>query len=322
MKLSKRALAVIGAGVACVVFGGTPARAAYPDRSLTAVIPFTVGGLSDVAGRLIATFLSKKMGQTIIVENKPGAGGNIGIQYALRAKPDGYTILLSSIAMTTNPALYQHLSWDPAKVQPVALTGFIPDVVGVNTKRFPAGNLMDLVAEIKKNPGKFNFGSSDSTTAENLFALVTGTKIEIVNYPGAGDGATSLMSGETDVATTASSVLIPLVSSGKIRILAVTGEKRLAALPDVPTTTEAGLPDFQPINYFGVYVPKGTPADVVAALNKAVNETMADPDVISRLAVLGATANQSTVQQASDFYEKDIQTWKDVVAKAKIPPLD
>ena len=298
--MGSRWLGLVAAGILGVATS-TPIQAAFPDRAITAVIPFTVGGLSDVTGRLIATYLSRKLGQTILVQNKPGAGGNIGIQFALHAKPDGYTILLCSLAMTTNPALYGHLGWATTEVQPVALVGFIPNVVAVNNKRFPKGGLMDLVAELRAKPGQYNFPSSDSTINESLFRLVTGT--EIVPYPSADDGATSLLSGETDVATTGCQVIIPLLSSGKIRVLAVTGPRRLQAVPDVPTTSEAGLPGYQPINYFGVYVPATTPSEIVVALNKAVNEAASDPDLVERMTTLGATTHQSTVPEPRHSFE-------------------
>lgn len=321
MKKSRKvSLSMIAA--AALAAAALPAHAAYPDRTITAIIPFTVGGLSDVTGRLIAATLSRKLGQSVLVQNKPGAGGNIGIQLALHAKPDGYTLLLCSLAMTTNPSLYGHLGWEPKEVQPVALVGFIPNVVAVNTRSFPKGGLMDVVAELKARPGKYNVPSSDSTINESLFRLVTGAEIEIVPYPGAGDGATSLLSGETDLATTGSQVIIPLLAGGKVRILAVTGGQRLEAAPDVPTTAEAGLPDYQPVNYFGVYVPAGTPPEVVRALNGALNEAASDPDLVARMKALGASTHSSTVGEAEAFYAKDLATWKDVVAKAKIPPID
>ena len=300
-----------------------PARAEYPERPITAIVPFTAGGLSDVTGRLLAAALSKRLGQNIVVENRAGAGGNIGIRAAIMdAKPDGYTILLCSIAMTVNPALYNNLLWDPAKVQPVALVALAPMAISVNAAKFPRGNLMDVIAELKKAPGKYNIPSPDSTINENLFHQAAGVSLAIIPYGGSGDAATSTLKGETDLMTISLQVTAPLAQGGGIRVLAVTGDSRMDIMPDVPTTREAGVPGYNVQSYNGVYVPVGTPMDIVNRLNKGLNEVVSDPDIAKRFKDVASIVRQSTVQQAADFYKKDLQDMKDLVTTYKVPKVD
>ena len=302
---------------------GLPARADYPERPISAIVPFTTGGTSDILARLFSANLSKELNQPVIVENKPGAGGNIGINAVALSKPDGYTILLSSIATTQNPALYRHLPYDPLKdIQPVAFLAESPQIVAINANKFPKGNLADLIDLIKKNPGKFNFSSTDSGMIVNRFSMASGVQVAIIPYAGSGDAGTALMSGEVDVHVGSLITAQGGLSAGKVRVLAVAGDKRLAALPDVPTASEEGMKGYADFSHFGAYVRTGTPGAVVQKLNTAFNKVSANPEVVDRLRALGFSPVIKSVDEFTTFYLSEIATWKEVVAKGHIPPVD
>lgn len=325
-KCSGVAGARIGAALLAVMAGlvavAPAARAEYPEKVIAAIVPFSTGGTSDLMARVFAAAVSKELGQTVIIENKPGAGGNIGINAMVTAKPDGYTILFSSVATTQNPAIYRNLPFDPIKdVQPIAQLGENPNVIAVNVNKFPAGNLQDFIALIKKNPSKLNFSTADSGMIVNRFLLATGLDVTIVPFTGSGDSGTALMSGEVDCNIGGLTTAMPGISAGKVRVLAVTGPQRISALPDVPTTGEAGL-NYIDMSHFGAYVRSGTPAAIVQKLNTAFNKTQDDPQVIERIRSFGYSPTKHSTEEFQKFYLEEIARWKEVVAKGHIKPLD
>jgi tripartite-type tricarboxylate transporter receptor subunit TctC len=241
------------------------------------------------------------------------------------AKPDGYTILFSSIATTQNPALFRRMPFDPlSDLVPVAKVGESPFVVAVNSERMPVKTLKEFVDLVRANPGKYNAaagGLSTRLTVE-IFRIQNDLQVAVIPYASAGVAANALMTGETDFMIVDAAPIMPGVTSGKIKVLAITSKTRSPELPDVPTTVEAGYPDYHETTYFGAYAPKGTPADVIAKLNQTLNEIAAKPDVAKRMATLGWTPTQSKVADFQAFYLQEIAKWKKIVTEAKIPLAD
>ena len=300
------------------------AWADYPDHTITAIVPFGPGGSNDIVGRLLSTYMAKSLGQPVIVVNKPGAGGNIGMQSLAQSKPDGYTICFVSSAATQNPALYRKMPYDPVNdMLPVAQTAEGPLIIAVK-KDLPAKTLQEFIDLMKKNPGKLNASSAGTSTqlAIELFNLQNNVTATIATYDGSGGAANSLLAGETDYAIIDALPLMGGLSSGGVRALAVAGEKRLASLPNVPTTKEAGSPNFLSSSPFGVYAPKGTPPEIVNKLNATLAEILKIPDVVERFSTLGITPVAKTPAEFKAFYLSEVETWKKVVVAAKIPMFD
>jgi tripartite-type tricarboxylate transporter receptor subunit TctC len=309
---------------ACVIaVGGAPAFAEYPDHPIKAVVPFPAGGGTDVFARLVSERLGKSLGQPVVIENKGGADGNIGMEFVAKAAADGYTLLFNSSAATVNPVMYQKLRFDPAReLKPVAVLCEYYNLVVVNAEKVPVKSLAEFIALLRANPDKYNFASNGARLGIELFKLETGVDVTIVPYRGAADAITGLIRGDADFMIVNAPGLLPHIASGKLRALAFTGPVRDPDLPDVPTTAEAGLPQFTYSSFFGAYVPAATPADVVAKLAAALNTITAAPEVIAQFRQQGAIAVQSTPDAASRKYQADIARYKDIVAKAKIPPAD
>jgi tripartite-type tricarboxylate transporter receptor subunit TctC len=326
---SSRMLRSIAAGMfvamAALIVQPGDAHADYPDHTITVIVPFDVGGATDILGRMMSTGLSAALGQPVVVENKPGAGAIVGTQYLVGAKPDGYTLLFSSTAATESPAMYPHTSFDPLKdVKPVALFAQAPFLVAVSTEKIKATTLKDFIDLVRQNPGKFNAasGGTGTTLSVDLFLLKNNLSAVILPYPSAGAAVTALASGEADFAILDGAPLGPFISSGKIRALAVTANQRLAAFPDVPTATEAGLPDYEDTATAGMYIRSDVPADIVQKLNAAIHAIVATSDTTDRLRRLGWTPITLSVDQSNAQYLAGIAQWKDIVQRAHIKPLN
>ena len=310
--------------LAAVLFAiALPAFAQYPDHPIKAIVPFPAGGGTDVFARLVSDRLGKALGQPVVIENKGGADGNIGMEFVAKAPADGYTMLFNSSAATVNPVMYGKLRFDPAReLRPVAVLCEYYNLIVVNAEKIPATTLAEFVELLKKNPGKYNFASNGARLGIELFKLETGVDVTIVPYRGASDAITGLIRGDADFMIVNAPGLMPHIASGKLRALAVTGPKRDPDLPSVPTTAEAGLPQFTYSSFFGAYVPAATPADIVAKLAAALNTITAMPDVVAQFRQQGAVAVQSTPAEAARKYDSTIASYKDIVVKAKIPPAD
>jgi tripartite-type tricarboxylate transporter receptor subunit TctC len=310
--------------LAAVLFAiALPAFAQYPDHPIKAIVPFPAGGGTDVFARLVSDRLGKALGQPVVIENKGGADGNIGMEFVAKAPADGYTMLFNSSAATVNPVMYGKLRFDPAReLRPVTVLCEYYNLVVVNAEKIPATTLAEFVELLKKNPGKYNFASNGARLGIELFKLETGVDVTIVPYRGASDAITGLIRGDADFMIVNAPGLMPHIASGKLRALAVTGPKRDPDLPSVPTTAEAGLPQFTYSSFFGAYVPAATPADIVAKLAAALNTITAMPDVVAQFRQQGAVAVQSTPAEAARKYDSTIASYKDIVVKAKIPPAD
>jgi tripartite-type tricarboxylate transporter receptor subunit TctC len=295
--------------------------AGYPDHPLRAIVPFSAGGPNDTMARIVSPMLSKALGQQVIVENRPGADARIGIEALARSQPDGYTILFSAGAVALIPALRRNVPYDPVRdVLPVAELGNSPYGVGVHPQ-VPARNLAELIQLARQNPGKLNGSSSGSTSfmAQVLFQLKTGARIVNVPYKGGGEAALAVVRGEADLAILDISAVMSYVSAGRIRMLAVASDRRAAALPEVPTTKEAGL-DYIAGGIFSVFTTGGnTPPEIVRRLNAELSRIVTLPETGKRFAALGINPSTKSVEESLRWHLAELAKWKDVVARAKIP---
>ena len=302
---------------ALAVAAAVPALAAdYPTKPVRWVVTYPPGGTTDILARLVGQYLSEHLGQTFIIENKPGGGNNIGTEFVARAAPDGYTLLLVNPANGINQTLYKNLKFDLLRdIAPVAGITRVPNVMEV-TPSFPAKNVAEFIAYAKANPGKVNMASSGTGTSVHmsgeLFMVMTGVKMAHVPYKGAGPALTDLMAGTTDVMFDNMPSSIGFIQAGKIRPMAVTTDKRSPALPDVPTVAES-VPGYEASAWFGIGAPKGTPADVIDKLNKTVNAALKDPKMIARLAELGGVPMGGSPADFGKVMTDEVAKWKKVV---------
>ena len=310
-----RLLGIVLAGAALAA--AAPACAAdYPTKPVRWVVPYPPAGTTDIVARLIGNYLSEHLGQTFVIENKPGGGNNIGTEFVARAPHDGYTLLLVNPANGINQTLYKNLKFNIlTDIAPVAGIMRVPNVMEVNPN-FPAKTVPEFIAYAKANPGKVNMGSSGVGTSVHmsgeLFMSMTGIKMAHVPYRGSSPALTDLMAGTVDVMFDNVPSSIGHIQGGKIRPLAVTTDARSKALPDVPTVAET-VPGYEASAWFGIGVPKGTPADVIDKLNKAVNEALKDPKMVERLADLGGAPMPGTPADFGKIMESEVAKWKKVV---------
>lgn len=299
---------------------------AWPARTVRLVIPYDAGGPTDVLGRLLAPALGERLEQSVVVENRGGAGAVVGFNAVAKATPDGYTLLLGDINLAVNPALYKSLPYDASReLAPVALVAAAPLVMVVNTAS-PAKTLAEFIALAKASPGKLTFGSAGAGNTTHLgpelLKAAAGLDIVHVPYKGIGPALNDLAGGQIQMAITGISGAAPLLKAGKLRALAITGDKRAAALPDVPTFAEAGtpLPDMSLGSWWGVLVPAGTPADIVQKLNRAIGEALNDGGLRGKLAGMNINPMHSTAAAFNDFIRAEGKRWVAVLQRAKIQP--
>jgi tripartite-type tricarboxylate transporter receptor subunit TctC len=290
MRLSK-AFRLLALAVAALGFAGSAARAQdYPTKPVKWVVAYPPGGTTDILARLIGQYLSEHLGQQFVIDNRPGAGNNIGTEVVANSPPDGYTLLLVNPANGINATLYKRLPFNFLRdIAPVAGITRVPNVMEVNPK-FPAKTVAEFIAYAKANPGKINMASSGNGTSVHLsgelFMAMTGVKMTHVPYRGAGPALTDLIAGTVDVMFDNLPSSIEFIRSGKLRALAVTTDARNPALPDVPVVADT-VPGYEASAWFGMGAPKGTPAAIVEKINKSVNDALADPKMKLRLAELG-----------------------------------
>jgi tripartite-type tricarboxylate transporter receptor subunit TctC len=322
--MKRRHLMVLGASA--VATGLSPmsfAQAKFPQRPITLVVPTPPGGSTDFTARLIAEPLTRALGQSIIVDNKPGASGNIGNQFVARSKPDGYTLLMAySGYQVGNPHLFKDAGWEPIKdFVPVAMVTRAPQVVAIH-HALPVNTLQELVAYAKKNPGKLNYASSGNGSIQHiageLFKQLTGTFITHIPYRGSGPAVQDLLAGTVDLHITTPASVVAHIKSGRLRALAVTSPKRLTSLPDVPTATEAGLKGYDLDSWFALYAPAGTPAAVVQQINAEVNKILQSPEVRKKAEDSGTAVEAMTPVQLGEFTRKELDYWGNVIKSAKI----
>jgi len=305
------------AACSLAAIAAVPARAAdYPTRPVTWVVPYPPAGTTDVLARIVAQWLSEKLGQTFVIENKPGAGNNLGTESVVKATPDGYTMLLVNPANGINATLYKELSFNVIRdIAPVAGLVRTPNVMEV-TPSFPAKTVAEFIAYCKANPGKINMASSGSGTSVHLsgelFKSLTGCQMLHVPYKGAGPALTDLMGGQVDVIFDNLPSSIGHIKSGKIRALAVTSAERDPSLPDVPTVAET-VPGYEATAWFGIGMPKGTPKDVVEKINAEVNRALVDPKMRARLAELGGKPIAGSPEDFGKVIAAETAKWEKVV---------
>ena len=298
-------------------------RAEYPERAISAIVPFPPGGGTDIFGRLIGQQLATALGKPVVVENRAGADGNIGMAQVARAAPDGYTLLFNSSAATVNPVMYTKLRFDAlTDLMPVAIVCEYYNVIVVNPDKVPVRTLGEFVDLIRRNPGKINGAAGGTRLGLDIFRLQNNLDFTVVPYRGGGDAILAMLKGEADFMTINTPGIIAHMKAGKLRALATTGPQRQADIPDVPTTREAGMPDYNYGSFFGVYTRGGTPPEIVAKLNATVNAITARPEVIKALRDGGAEPVQQTPEDAMRRYRSEIAKFKDTVLRAKIPTLD
>lgn len=288
----------------------------YPTRPVKWVVPYPPGGTTDVLARVIAVWLTEKMGQQFIIENKPGGGNNIGVEFVLNSPPDGYTMLLVNPANGINATLYKNLSYNFIRdIVPVAGLIRAPNVMEV-TNAFPAKNVAEFIAYCKANPGKINMASSGSGTSVHLsgelFKSMTGCDMLHVPYKGAGPALTDLIAGQVHVLFDNLPSSIGHIKGGRIRALAVTSAEREPSLPDVPTVGDT-VPGYEATAWFGIGMPKGTPREIIEKLNAEVNRALADPKMRERLAEMGGKPIAGTPEDFARVIAAETEKWARVV---------
>jgi tripartite-type tricarboxylate transporter receptor subunit TctC len=296
----------------------------YPNRPVRIIVTVPAGGGVDTVTRIFADRLQRRLGQPFVIENQGGAGGNVGASTVYGAAPDGYTLMSSQPApLTTNIALYQRLSFDPAKFEPVVIMSRYPNVLLVR-KDFPAKTAQEFIAYAKANPGKLNYGSQGIGTTSHLtaelFMTLTGTKMVHVPYKGTAPALTDLLAGQIDLIFMELSQATKMHQNGNARILAVATDKRVDTLPNIPTMIETGVPDFVSDTWNAISAPPKTPAAVVGKLNQAVNEIIATPEVKKQFADLDLLPAGGSPADMGKLVKEETQRWGEVIKRAGIQP--
>jgi tripartite-type tricarboxylate transporter receptor subunit TctC len=315
---------LLGAAAASITAGlSGPAWAqAWPTKSITLVVPFTPGGSTDILARLLGQKLQAALGQSVVVESRPGAGGSIGSEAVAKATPDGHTLLMGHIGtLAVNPSIYPKLNYDPLKsFAHVSMIARVHNVLVVNPE-VPARTTQELIAYIRANPGKLNYATGGNGSAAHIataaLAVAAGLDIVHVPYRGTAPAMTDLLGGRVQLMFTGAPVVLPQAQAGKLRALGVSGLSRLAAAPDVPTVAEA-IPGFEASQWYGIVAPAGTPDAVVARLNAEIVKAMADQAVVERLAQEGAEAWTTTPDAFRSHITTETARWAEVVRKAGI----
>jgi tripartite-type tricarboxylate transporter receptor subunit TctC len=324
VKPPRRTLLLLAAGAAALPVVSHGARAqTYPSRPVRVIVPFAPGGNTDLFARLIGQWLSERLGQPFIIESRPGAGTNIGTEAAVRAAPDGYTILVATPAQTINATLYEKLSFNFVRdVAPIAAVVRTPFVMAVHPS-VPAKTVVEFIAYAKANPGKLSMassgiGSSPHATGE-LFRMMAGTSMVHVPYRGAAPALTDLIAGQVQVYFTALPEAVEHLRAGKIRALAVTTIERSEILPDTPTVAEV-LPGFEASFWAGFVAPRSTPIAVIAGLNREINAALVDPRIKARLAELGGVVLAGSPSDFGKLIAGEAEKWAGVIRFAGIKP--
>ncbi len=314
-KTTRRFSRFVAGAIAGVAFA---AHAQYPNKPIKMVVPFPAGGTTDIMARAMANELQKSFGQAVIVENKAGAGGNIGSDYVAKAVPDGYTLLMGTVGThAINVTLYPKMPYDAVKdFAPVSLVAAVPNVL-VAAPSFPVNSVKDLIDAAKKDPNAVTFASSGSGTSIHLsgelFKQLAGVQMTHVPYKGSSAALPDLMSGQVNVMFDNAPSVMPHIRGGKLKAIAVTSSKRSPALPNVPTIAESGLPAFEASSWFGVLAPAGTPKDIVDKLSQAIVKSLQTAEIKDRLASQGADAVGNTPEQFSAHIKTEIDKWAKVV---------
>ena len=305
------------------VFAGGVLAQTYPAKPIRLILPFPPGAGSDVVGRLLAQKISERLGEAVVADNRAGAGGNLGIALAAKAPPDGYTILLATASIAVSPALYANPGYDAIKdLTPIARLTLIPNILLVHPS-VPAKTLRQFINLARAQPGKLNFGSGGAGTTNHLAneLLKHLEKINIVHVPykGVTQAMVAMMGGEVDEVVMPVATALLQVRAGKVRALALLSEKRIASLPDVPTSKEAGVDNFNVSVWYGLFAPAATPRDIVTRLSQELIRALESPDIRERLTAMGVDPWPGTPEQLGELLRTEIERYKAVVRGAGLP---
>lgn len=299
------------------------AQSNWPHRPVTLVVPFPPGGTTDVLARTLAERLSGKLGQPVIVENRPGAGATIGAEYVAKGPADGHVLLIGAVHHTIAPSVYKRLGYDFQKdFQPITTLAMVPNVLVINAAKTPVDNVAQLVGYVQKNPNQATYGSNGNGTAQHMigteFQAMTGTTLIHVPYKGSGPLATDLLGGQILMSFDTLTPVLPHIQAGKLKALAVTTAERSKALPDVPTLAESGLPGFNIGTWFGVLAPAATPNEVVGRLSRDMVEIIKSPDFVKRMDEIGAQPVGNTREEMKQQIAEETAKFAELVKKGKI----
>lgn len=311
-----KTVACVATGLLCLMTSPLSYATDWPSRPITLVVPLAPGGSTDATARLIAQKLPKALGQPVVVENRAGAGGNIGTDYVAKATPDGYTFLMHTSTLMTNVTLYKTLPFDVQKdLSPVSRVSLIPNVLMVNT-HFPAKTLPDFIEHVRKHKDAVNYGSAGNGTSQqlsgSLFGQMIGETMTHVPYKGGAPANADLLAGQIQAVFSPMVEILPFIDSGRLRPLAVTTKERSPRLPDVPAVAEA-LPGYEIVLWNGVWAPAGTPDAIIERMNRAINAVLDEPDVKKTLSDQGSTPAGNTPQAFRQSIGEEINEWGDLV---------
>jgi tripartite-type tricarboxylate transporter receptor subunit TctC len=315
------ALALAGAGAPTLLVSPTRAED-YPTRVVRIVVPYPAGGTADVMPRIIADWLSRKWGQSVIIEDRTGAGGNIGAEAVAKADPDGYTLLSAPPGpLVINQNLYPHLDFDPLQFEPIVVVGRVPNALVVNPDKIKAGTVKDFIAYAQANAGKITTATQGNGTTSHLtselFQMMAHVKLQNVPYRGSAPALNDLVAGNVDCMFDNLGVSMQFVKAGKLKLIAVASPKRVASLADIPTIAET-LPGFAAVTWFAIAAPPKTPAAIVNKINADVNEALRDPNVAQRLTDLSAEPVGGTVAATVSYFHEEAERWKNVITSAHV----
>ncbi|EHL21377.1 hypothetical protein KYG_18771 [Acidovorax sp. NO-1] len=313
-------LALAGLGLAA---HAQPAATDWPNKPIRWVVPFPPGGAMDAIARTLGEKAGKTLGQPFVIENRPGAGGNIGADYVAKQPGDGYTMMITSIGMATNKPLYSKLNYDPVKdFAPVSLLAVVPNVLVTNATQPDVKNIKDVIAAARKAPGKLTYASAGNGTSIHLAGEVFTSLAQVdmlhIPYKGSGPAVSDLLGGQVNYMFDSITSARPHIQSGKLRALGVTTAKRSSTLPDVPTLAEAGVPGYEVSPWFAVFMPASTPKAIVSKLNKALLDAMKDPEVAKRFDTIGAEPVGSTPDELAKHLALESERWTKLITERGI----
>ena len=308
-----------------LAFAAAAGAQAYPERTITIVVPFAAGGPTDTVTRLVGQSMMKSLGKTVIVENVAGAGGTIGVEKVARAKPDGYTLLLMHIGVSTSVSLYRNLRYDPMKdLDPIGLVTDVPMTL-IARKDFAPKDMKELITYVKANKEKVTYANAGVGAASHLcgmlFMTAIATDLTTIPYKGTGPAMTDLLGGQVDFMCDQTTNTTPQIKGGKVKAYAVTTKKRVASLPDLPTMEESGLKGFEVGIWHGIWAPHGTPKPVIDKLVAALQAALKDPEIIAKFAELGTEPvpqNRATPEALRTHLKSEIDKWSPIIKKAGV----
>lgn len=295
----------------------------YPDRTISWVVPFPPGGAMDAIARVLGDTMSEELGQSIVVENKPGAGGNIGASYVAKAKPDGYTLMIVANGMAVNPALYEKLNYDPiTDFTPISLLAAVPNILVTQASRSDVNSVQDVVSQVRAEPGKYSYASAGVGTsihlAGALFTYLEKLDMLHVPYKGSGPAVSDLISGRVDYMFDSITSAKPYIDAGKLKALGITTTTRSPSLPDLPTLEESGIESYELTPWFATFAPAGTSPEIIDKLNASMLKAMESDKVKKIFATIGAEKIGSTPEELRDYLANETSKWEKIIAETGI----